>query len=83
VTRYEPVFNETALHAFLISGRKARTRLLDFIETLASEPMRPGDFIETSSQDRRIDVFLCDSWLVSIWVDHAVKELRIIDIERV
>lgn len=81
--RAEPILNETALHALLATGRKERVRLLDFFEELALDPGRTGDFTEQSAQDRPVDVFMCEQWLVSIWVDHAVKELRIINIETV
>ncbi len=83
MTRYEPVFNESAIRGFLGASTEDRRRLLLFIEGLANEPVREGDYVEVSSQDRRIDVFLCDKWLVSAWVDHAVKEVRIVNVERV
>ena len=79
--RYEPVLNEEALHALLSARKNERARLLGFIEELASNPAREGDFVECSAQGRAINVYLCDRWLVSTWVDHAVAELRIINIE--
>ena len=81
--RYEPILNETALYALLATGKKNRVILLDFIEELSRNPERSGDFVEHSAQGRSINVFLCDRWLVSTWVDHAVKELRVINIELV
>ena len=81
--RYEPILNETALHALLAGRRKDRVHLLAYIEELARNPGRHGDFVENSAQGRPINVFLCGRWLISAWVDHAVQEIRIINMEEV
>ena len=82
MTGYEPVFNETALRALLIEKRSERIRILALINNLAENP-RPADFLEQSARGREVDVFVCEEWMITVWRDHAVKELRVVNIERV
>lgn len=83
MSSYEPVFNETALLAILTERKPDRIKLLAMIGRLAANPNQDCDFREESWLGRQIDVFVFEKWIVSAWVDHAVKEFRIVNIERI
>jgi hypothetical protein len=60
--------------ALLKEPARERQRLLDLVERLAGLLELGADFHETSQQGQ---VFC-----VTYWPDHAVKELRVVEVER-
>lgn len=77
------VLDEEAL-SFLLACRFAeRRKLLAALESLKKNPYQPGDFIEQDDVGRPLDVRVFGSYLVTFWRDSFVKELRVIEIERV
>ncbi|HOC54447.1 MAG TPA: hypothetical protein PKI20_02360 [Verrucomicrobiota bacterium] len=54
------------------------TRLFD---ELAQDPSRPGDYAEQDEIGRPIQVAVIGNAAVCYWVDHAVKEVKIIDLK--
>ena len=54
------------------------TRLFD---ELAQEPFRPGDYAEQDEIGRPIQVIITGSSAVCFWADHAVKEVKIVDLK--
>jgi hypothetical protein len=54
------------------------TRLFD---QLANDPRRPGDFSEFDSIGRPIQVLIVGSQAICFWADHAVREIKIVDIK--
>lgn len=80
---YEAVFSSKAA-AFGIGLSKARQRkLVRLISQLADSPSQPGDYAEADDSGRAIQFLLIQDLLIAFWPDHAVKELRIVDIEEV
>jgi len=43
----------------------------------------PGDFQQRDTAGRLHEVALIYDWLVTYWTDHAVRELRIVNLEQV
>ena len=69
---------------FLIRQRASdRTLLFRFFDRLAEDPYLAGDFRETDSGGRPIEVAIQGRFIVSYWTDHAVKQVRIVKIELV
>ena len=60
-------------------GREKRliTRLF---EELAQNPFRKGDYVERDDVGRPIQVLIFGQSAVCFWVDHAVKEVKILDL---
>jgi len=50
---------------------------------LAVAPFTRGGYQEFDSQGRTVEVIAYESWIVGFWVDHAVKQVHIVDIERI
>ncbi len=69
---------------FLLRCRAAeRRRLLDFLWHLADNRNLKPDRIITGESGRQIGVIRFDRFEVSFWIDHFVKELRVVDISAV
>jgi hypothetical protein len=80
---YEPVLSSKA-SAFLIGLSKARQRkLIGLLYQLADSPSQIGDYSEPDHPGRNVQFILVRDLLIAFWADHAVRELRIVDIEEV
>ena len=65
-----------------IVGRNKR-RLLALLEELQGEPFRAGDFQQQDDTGRWNEVALMENWLVTYWCDHAVREIRVVNLQKV
>ncbi len=80
---YEPVLSSKAA-AFLVSRSKARQRkLIGLLYQLAANPFQIRDYSEPDQTGREVQFILIQDLLIAFWADHAVRELRIVDIEEV
>jgi hypothetical protein len=59
------------------SEKRGIVRLLD---DLALDPFRNGDYVEMDPLGRPVQVVIVGSRAVCFWVDHAVKEVKVIDL---
>jgi hypothetical protein len=50
---------------------------------LADHPFQSGDFRESDESGRPLEVKEYGCWVVTYHADHAIKELRVIEIEDV
>lgn len=78
---YEFVLAGPAARALLGQSAGVRRRTLDCLESLASDPFRVPDLTETSPSGRSYFIVVERDIIVSYWVDHAVCELRVIELE--
>lgn len=70
--------------AFVVSLPKRRQQtVLDIAERLAEQPQRISDFQSQDAVGRDIDNLQLGQYLFTYWIDHAVKEVRIIDIQKI
>lgn len=66
---------------FLLTVRKDRLRsLLYDLRKLAENPSIRSDYVVKDSQGREIEHLLVGDFVLSYWLDHAVSEIRIVDI---
>ncbi len=80
---YEPVLSSRAA-AFLVSLSRARQRkLIGLLYQLAENPSQIGDYSEPDETGREVQFIFVRDQLIAFWADHAVRELRIVDIEEV
>lgn len=54
---------------------------MDLLYRLADYPTQPGDYESLDEAGRRVQHLQAGPLVVSFWADHAVRELRITDIE--
>lgn len=80
---YEPVLSSKAAE-FLIGFSKARQRkLIGLLYQLADIPSQIGDYSQPDDTGREVQFILVRDLLIAFWADHAVRELRIVEIEEV
>jgi hypothetical protein len=78
---YEPVLSSKAA-AFLVSLSKPRQRkLIGLLYQLAENPSQIGDYAEPDQTGREVQFIIVRDLLIAFWADHAVREMRIVDIE--
>jgi hypothetical protein len=77
------VLNETAVHFLLALRTRDRQQLLAALDKLAAEPLQKGNFETKDSTGRAIQISVAGTFLISYWPDALIRELRIINIERV
>ncbi len=63
-----------------ISGARRR-QLLAVLEQLATDPFRSGALQQRDQAGRINEVALLGDWLVTFWVDHAAREIRVVVLE--
>jgi hypothetical protein len=80
---YEPVLSSKAA-AFLVAISKARQgRMIGLLYQLAENPSQIGDYSEPDETGREVQFILVRDLLIAFRADHAVRELRIVDIEEI
>jgi hypothetical protein len=62
------------------SGTK-RTRVMQFIHSLSEDPFHSGDFQDRDEAGHEIEVKIVGDHAVSYWADHAVREIKVINIQ--
>jgi hypothetical protein len=55
----------------------------DFLDKLARAPAQPGDFQELDTLGRHYQTKALDEVVVTWWVDHAAREVRVVEIEAI
>ena len=78
---YEFWLSAEASRALLGSERWTRLKMERVLGQLRSVPFAAPDFQELSPAGRTYDAKCFDDIIVTYWVDHAVKEVRIIRLE--
>jgi len=58
-----------------------RISLLGDLDRLASHPFRDGHLRYTDTDTREIRVWVVEDLMIHYWLDHAVREVRITQIE--
>ena len=80
---YDPVLSSKAA-AFLVGHSKIRQRkLIGLLFQLADNPFQIGDYSELDQSGREVQFILVRDLLIAFWADHAVRELRIVNLEEV
>ncbi|MEO7298283.1 MAG: hypothetical protein ABI042_06865 [Verrucomicrobiota bacterium] len=59
-----------------------RQKILAFLEGLAHDPNRKGDYEERDEVGRPVQIKNCRGFCAHFWPDHAVKEVKINRIEK-
>ena len=80
---YSYVVDAAALGFFGQCSSREREQLLRVFESLAQAPSQRGEWLRRTTSGRDLQIKRFGKWLVTFWPDHAVRELRIVDVERV
>ena len=63
-------------------SRVERDRILSFLESLASDPGRSGNYTEHGDARRSVQIKIVGDFALTNWADHAVKEVKVTKIEK-
>ncbi len=59
-----------------------RQKILAFLEDLAHDPNRKGDYEEKDEVGREVQIKIVGDFALTFWADHAVKEVKITRVEK-
>lgn len=80
---FEVVLRRAAAQAAGGLTRRQRYAIESFLDHLARFPATPGDFREPDALGRPHEGKLVDGTVETWWVDHAAREIRVVEIEAV
>jgi hypothetical protein len=63
-------------------GRAERDQIFQFLESLANEPSRSGDYTERDDAGRSVQIKIVVDFALTYWADHAAKEVKVTKIEK-
>ena len=63
--------------------RRQRDQLVRYLDLLANNPFQRGDYEEKGATDRTYQIRLMRPFMITFWVDHAVKEVRVVAIRKI
>ena len=73
--------SDRAIAFFSTLTRKQRERLLATLRTLADYPVIQTDDVPLRDvSGRRHWQRFCEGFIIEFWLDHAVKEVRVVDV---
>ncbi len=75
------VFVHEDVLALLMRGPDRGALILKFIQQIAADPYLVGDFKDSDDIGRPLEVKLVGSYAITYWADHAVKEIKIVNLE--
>ncbi|MBI4023930.1 MAG: hypothetical protein HY360_03055 [Verrucomicrobia bacterium] len=79
---WELVVHGAAVDFFASRRLRERAELLDVLRRLTAHPNQRGDATEQDQTSRTLQIKQVGVWRITYWADHAVKELRVVRIER-
>ena len=79
-TSYTVFVKEEAFASLPKSGSQRRL-VMDFLRKLRDNPFQRGDYIEPDVLGRPNEVKVVGLYAVVYWADHAVKEVKVMDIK--
>ena len=80
---YDVVMPISKTATFYAAKKRERKALLDYFEQLARNPFTETEWIVKDATGRPNYRVAVRRFLVTFWSDHAVREVRIVKIERV
>ncbi len=80
---YEAVFTASAVEFFVGLSKRRQRKLLDRTHELAADPFLVPDFRTVDASGREIYHLMVDGFIFDYWVDHAVKQVILTEIDHV
>ena len=78
---YEPVLSGKASSFLVGLSRSKQKQVLRLLFQLAEHPGQLGDYAMREEDGREIQHLMVGDWHFSFWADHAVRELRVTEID--
>lgn len=81
MTGYDYSLSRTAVEVVLNRPRAVQRKIERVLEQLAGEPFARPDLEEAGESGRRYALRVFGDAIVTFWVDHAAKEVKVVRIE--
>jgi hypothetical protein len=78
---YEPVLSSKASSSLVGLSRSKQKQVLRLLFQLAEHPGQLGDYATREDDGREIQHLMVGDWHFSFWADHAIRELRVTEID--
>ena len=78
---YRLVFAEGIAEFLLQQPKRRQRQIIDIVRKLAEQPLIRSDYSLPDDVGRHIEHILINGYVIAYWLDHAVSEIRITDIE--
>ncbi|MBI2510401.1 MAG: hypothetical protein HYV96_00350 [Opitutae bacterium] len=82
-TSYDPVLSSKASSFLIGLSRSKQRQVLRLLFQLSEFPSQLGDYSTRETDGREIQHLMVGDWHISFWADHAVRELRITELDEV
>lgn len=79
--QYALVFSESAADFILALPPRRRRKARSSVGRLAQDPFLRSDYSIADDTGRMIEHLLVDDFVFAYWLDHAVCEIRIVEID--
>lgn len=70
------------MRVLLAANAAKRTQVFRIFDQLVSNPLQKGQYQETDTEGRTVQVMVLPSWTITYWTDFFSKEIRIVRIEQ-
>jgi hypothetical protein len=82
MTTYRVFIAAEVIAALRTCPRREQQFITRVFEELAKDPYRAGDYSERDAIGRPVQVVITGSRAICFWADHAVKEVKIVDLKQ-
>ncbi len=79
---YKYTVDDSVLQLFFSARKRDREELLRIFDHLAANPHLKGDSVQLDNTGRPCQVSRFGVWSITWWPEHLLKQLHIIDVER-
>lgn len=80
--RYRAVAGQRTLDFLFACSPGDRWALARLLQELTDDPFQTGDFEEFDESGRPVQIRRTGAFLVTFWADHASREVRIVQVEK-
>ena len=80
---YTAVFAADAVEFFVGLSKRRQRKLLDRVHELAADPFLVPDFHSVDASGRDVSHLMVGDFIFDFWVDHATKQVIVIEVEYV
>jgi hypothetical protein len=78
---YDYTLSGFAVRTLLSVRAPLRRRAETFLDEIAADPFQEPDFFEMAPSGRKFSVFVRNDIVITLWLDHAEKEIRVVNVE--
>ena len=78
---YEPVFTDRSAEFLFQLPKRRQRQVLALARQLAAHPHVRSDYSLPDDSGRAIDHLMIEGYVFAYWLDHAMREVRIVDVD--